>query len=70
MLRNISKSLKKAVCNDYKFKPSFVNICSKNFSGGHHHVENLEDNYHDRKLNRISYNRKLGEAEREKYYLF
>lgn len=66
MLRNISKSFKKAISNDCIFKPSFVNICSKSFSGGHHHAENLEDNYHDRKFNRISYNRKLGEAEREK----
>ena len=47
-------------------RASMLNICNKKFSSGHGHAENTEDNYHDRKFNRISYNRKLGPAERDK----
>ena len=47
-------------------RASMLNICNKKFSSGHGHAENTEDNYHDRKFDRISYNRKLGPAEREK----
>lgn len=46
--------------------PKMNIVIKKNFSGGHEAPENSEDNYHERKLDRISYNRKLTDLEREK----
>jgi hypothetical protein len=42
------------------------NTSAKKFSGGHGHEENQENNYHPRKYDRISYNKKLTNLEREK----
>jgi hypothetical protein len=38
------------------------------FSGdhGHSHAETVEEVYHERKYNRISYNKKLKDSERER----
>ncbi len=49
-------------------KPCFNLKSFKFFSGGHDHSHsgNVEDVYHERKFNRISYNKKLTESEREK----
>jgi hypothetical protein len=43
-------------------------ISLKYFSGGHGHedLESKENNYHPRKYDRISYNKKLTNLEREK----
>ncbi len=43
----------------------FYNGINKNFSGGHGHHEEPAD-YHNRKFNRVSYNKVLGTSEREK----
>jgi hypothetical protein len=41
----------------------------KNFGSGHGHGHgaNVEEEYHERKFNRVSYNKKLSESERERY---
>jgi hypothetical protein len=52
-----------------KFSCKFLQshfLSSKNFSSGHGHGHEVEEEYHDRKFNRVSYNKKLSESEREK----
>jgi hypothetical protein len=49
---------------------SIVNslIPKKNFGSGHGHGHgaDVEEEYHERKFNRVSYNKKLSESERER----